>query len=489
MLEEYFDDSITEQINSSYTLTFSTYLDDLKSQYIQVGNLVEVEEQLFNIIHHRRTRSDNGQVVLVVECEQVSYDLLFRKFESFIHANTPSNLLSMALDGTAFTVGTVELTNVVSVDLKEATNARAVLMEIARVAEGELKFDKYNVSLQRRRGKEHGVQFRLGKNLKGIIKDVNGQSGEVTTAYEIDVVELNTLPEFKGIEEFGLGDTVTIIDEELGINERQRIIQYTYSPRMRINSKVVIANSIEGIQDTIYRIEQTTVAKDKYYYNTRIGPEIGFESMRWDKKARSVMNGDEIKIQKGNGAGSWTNAIYMDANGDARFTGIVEASQFKGGTIEIGFGNQVFKAGSQGIWLGNSEFENAPFSVSMQGKMKARGAEFSGDISASTINGGTINGTNINGANINGTTITGGTINGSTISTRVGNGKGIELLSGYSDINIYSGVSVIELAFAIQDLLGDTQLYFKRDGYIGANRQIFIDAPGGVIINGERVGG
>ncbi|MFL1676639.1 hypothetical protein [Paenibacillus dendritiformis] len=43
ILEDYLDDEITEQINGAYTLKFSVVLDEEKSQYIQVGNIAEVE--------------------------------------------------------------------------------------------------------------------------------------------------------------------------------------------------------------------------------------------------------------------------------------------------------------------------------------------------------------------------------------------------------------------------------------------------------------
>ncbi|VTR62453.1 Phage-related protein [Actinobacillus pleuropneumoniae] len=262
ILEDYYADEISEQINGSYTFKFSVLMDDDKSRYIAINNIVEAEGQYFNIVHHRRSRSDNGEILIAVNCEQVSYNLLYHVFEGgFIHTNTPWVLMNMALEGTGFMVGFVQYDQYVSIDLKEGVNARGVLMEIAAQTGCELYFDKYTVSLMSRRGQDRGVQFRLGKNLKGIVKDVNRQSGEVLTAYEIDVVELNTLPEFEGLEYFELGDTVDIIDEELGINEQQRIIEYSYSPKRRINSKVTIANYIEGIQDTIYRIQTTTVNK------------------------------------------------------------------------------------------------------------------------------------------------------------------------------------------------------------------------------------
>ncbi|WP_376747909.1 phage tail protein, partial [Paenibacillus odorifer] len=208
-------------------------------------------------------------------------------------------------------------------------------LEIAAQSGGELRFDQYNISLLARRGEIRPVRFQLGKNLKGIVKDVDIRSGERVTAYEIDVLELNSLPGFYGLEYFELGDTVGIVDPELGINEQQRIVGYSYSPQRRINSKVTISNAIIGIKDAVVGLRKTTVVKDRIYNGTRIGPEVGFEAIRSDNLARTVMNATEgIKIQKGNGTGSsWVDVIFLDTEGNALFTGKIEASSFVGGNI------------------------------------------------------------------------------------------------------------------------------------------------------------
>ncbi|MEF2966090.1 prophage endopeptidase tail family protein [Paenibacillus sp. M1] len=468
VLDDYFDDEISEQINGAYTLNFSVYLDDDKSPYIQIGNFAEAEGQWFNIIHHRRTRAESGEVVIAVECEQVAYDLLFTIFEGgFIHTGSPAVLLNRALEGTGFTVGTVQPTGLISVDLKEGVSARAVILEIAAQCGGELKFDKYSISLLTRRGQDRGVQFRLGKNLRGIVKDVNGQSGVVQTAYEIDVVELNTLPEFEGLEYFELGDTADAIDEELGINEAQRIIQYAFSPKRRINSKVVIANYIDGIQDTIYRIQTTTVGKDKWMYGVKIGPDDGIVIERYDKLARSIWNADEFRMQKGNGNGSYSDALYFDPiNEEYEFTGIVRAGQFIGGSIEIG----------------------SNFSVDEDGHMIAEGAEFSGDISASTITGTEIEGGEIYGSYIYGAEIEGGTVIGATVMTGDVGERRVEMRSGYADIGIFSG-SGNDNVFSILDNDTTVELLFEKSGFItSASGAIYINAPNGVYVNDVLIG-
>ena len=398
IIDKYVDDEIREAINGEYTLKFTCVMEEGKSQYIAVGNYCEADGQLFNIVRHTRTRSPLGAAMITVHAEQVSYELISIVYDHFVHAGTPAALLAMVLDDTGFTLGDVEPTGTISVDVKQETTAKALLLEIARLTGGELEYDGYTVHLRTRRGMERGVEFRLGKNLRGLTKDVSALSGEVVTAYQVDIVELRELPGFGELEVFELGDRVFVVDEELGIDEEQRIVQYVYSPKRRINSSVTIAAAIPGIQDQYYRLQQTAVPKDKYQYGTRIGPDVGFESVRWDNKARSVFNADIFAMQKRNGGGGWTNAVYFNAiEEEYEFVGILRASKFIGGEIQIG----------------------SAFSVNSSGHMVAVGGEFSGEISASIINGGVINGAIINGGQINGTTITGGELRSAASGRRV----------------------------------------------------------------------
>jgi hypothetical protein len=47
-------------------------------------------------------------------------------------------------------------------------------------------------------------------------------------------------------------------------------------------------------------------------------------------------------------------------------------------SMQIGAGGRVFRADQSGIWLGAEKFEDAPFSVDMQGNVVASSADFSG---------------------------------------------------------------------------------------------------------------
>lgn len=95
------------------------------------------------------------------------------------------------------------------------------------------------------------------------------------------------------------------------------------------------------------------------------------------------------------------NGTTLSINGGGTFTG-----SLSGGTISIGAENSIFKADSNGIYLGNATFASAPFRVTPAGVLTATNANITGIINAS---GGTFTGT-----------ITGGTFIGGKFTTATG---------------------------------------------------------------------
>lgn len=68
----------------------------------------------------------------------------------------------------------------------------------------------------------------------------------------------------------------------------------------------------------------------------------------------------------------------------------IQSPNIYGGTIAIGSNNDIFKADTNGIYLGHATFANANFSVSMDGTLTAKNGKFQGTIDSSTITGSTI---------------------------------------------------------------------------------------------------
>ncbi len=419
IIDNYWSDTISEGINREYVFTFSAVIDEDKSPYIVIDNIVEIDDNYFRIVYVKKERTSDGSLIISVDCYQVAMFLNLPEYnlDYFTRTGTPTEILTEILSGTPYTVGTVEFTDPSTLfSILEASSRRGILMQFGASLAGEFKFDKYVISLLIRRGADNGNELRVGKNVIGITKHTDMRSGTLETAYDVDMVELRSIPGYEEFESVELGDDVQIIDPDLDVDEMQRIVDYSYSPRQRMNSKLVIANFIDGIEDTVVSLQQTTTYKDKFYYGTRIGPTNGIEVIRTDNKARSIFNADTFKMQTGDGTGSnWVDAVYFDTIEEVyKFTGVLEASSFLGGDIAIGSGNDIFKADAAGIYLGHADFASAPFSVDMDGHMIAVGGEFSGEITAAIITGGQINGTNINGA-----IITGGTFRTDTSGSRV----------------------------------------------------------------------
>lgn len=85
---------------------------------------------------------------------------------------------------------------------------------------------------------------------------------------------------------------------------------------------------------------------------------------------------------------------------------------FNGGKITIGSGENIFTANKDGIFLGSSSFETAPFSVDVQGNLTANNVSLSGAIKTGA--GSQINGTYIDSLTAN--KITAGTIDANIVT-------------------------------------------------------------------------
>lgn len=382
ILENVVSPLVSEEINGQFTFSFSTVIDSDKSSYVNYQNKVEADSNYFNIAYTEEERTQDG-LFITAQCEHVSYDLLSANFTAgFTAAGQFSAIATTLLAGTGFTVGTVEITASGTVSINESTNARAVLLHLANVIfEGELEFDKYQINLLTRRGADRGVQFRYRKNLIGVKRITDNRkkvAGLPTISYQVSTAELEFEQGFidanvADLEHYELGDTVKVIDEDLDLEASLRIVKESHDPEQRGMGIVEISNAIEDIGDTIKDIQEDSVSKGNVYNGCSIGPELGFVATRSDNLARAIMNAtDGIKIQKGDGTGNWTDAIYLDTSGNGTFTGFVLAAQMIGGSIVIGTGSNTFNAnGTNGIWLGSSAFATAPFSVTLSGATTA----------------------------------------------------------------------------------------------------------------------
>ena len=206
------------------------------------------------------------------------------------------------------------------------------------------------------------------------------------------------------------------------------------------------------------------------------------EHNRWKANTTgSVISTPEFKV------GSSTKYLYWDGT-NLTFTGNLSAAggtfsgnlsavggtfsgELSGGTISIGSSNSIFKADSNGIYLGNSTFSSAPFRVTPQGSLVASNANITGTINATS-------------GNISGDLITGGTISGTSIDINNGafqvNSDGsltatnaditgeINATSGSISGNLVSGGTISGVTIT-GSLITAGSSYFDADGTLDIN--------------------
>ena len=306
VIVDFFNDTLSEDLNGTYTFDFTTIIDEEKSQYLTVGNIVEINEDYFRIVYTEENRNSDDTLTIAVQTEHVNYDLMLDdyKMDYFTSDGTAFDMLLELLSGTEFHIGFIddEFNVVKTISAQEPLVKRDALFLIAAAFNAEVVFNRFSVSLVKKRGANKGLYFAYRKNIKNISRIVDGRkriNNQPTVSYSLSVA---LLKELLGEEEdFEVGDVVKVYDYKLGIDIETRILSISKSISEETGD-VEIGNFIPDFIDSVNQIERSAVHKERLYNGIRIGPENGFEAIRSDKKARTTMNATEgIKI----GFGRW----------------------------------------------------------------------------------------------------------------------------------------------------------------------------------------
>lgn len=333
-IQSVFSSAKREGLNSYKELQFSTYLIPTLSGWIAEGNIAEVEEDYFDIAYFQKDQKEDGSLDVATEFEHVSYRLNNSDYdmEYFTETGTPTEVLTAILDGTGFTVGTVEFTTPVTYSIQEKSSRRKMLSEFVALLGGELDFNKFVISILTQRGSTTPKNITEGRNFSilsvSFDKRMKNGNGDPLISYGCKLI--NPM-------EINLGDTVIMNYATLGINATLRVVSISKNPYDPMDVQFEIGNFNPTLENDTYRIETSAVIKDKLYYGARIGPEFGFESVRSDKLARAFFNADAFKMQSGDGTGeNWVDRLYFDpVSGKYIFDGTLSATVIEAIKAEI----------------------------------------------------------------------------------------------------------------------------------------------------------
>ncbi|HWQ89527.1 MAG TPA: hypothetical protein VN374_06095 [Desulfitobacteriaceae bacterium] len=295
-------------------LNFALLMKNAASAYINSFNCYELDGDYFDLACYNKAQLADGKRLATVECEHVSYRLNDPDYDKdyFTHTGTPTYILGQILDGTDFTVGTVDFTDSVTYSAQEKKSRRQILMEFVATLEGEVQFDGFEVSILAHRGSATPRDLIVGYHINVVSKTYNKREtdndGNPLVSYACEVVRNLDPP-------LALGDEIRIDYDELDIDIALRVVSISYDPYnpQRVKPIIEIGNYINALEDSLYRIATSTVSKDAVYNGCRIGPEYGFEVVLSDNMARSFFNSTAFKMQKGDGSGTnWVDVLYFD---------------------------------------------------------------------------------------------------------------------------------------------------------------------------------
>jgi len=325
----------TEEINGTFDIDFRLVLDQDKSQHITRGNLFEYQGQYFDIANFRKTH-DSGGKEIEGTAEHVSYRLNKSEYdlEYFTKDGTPKEILEEILKDTPLEAGEVYTDDIITFSITQEMSRKSILFNFARYIDGEVEYEGFTVHIRERRGEQKNLPVRIGKNIQAIEQEVTVRDGSVRSNYDIDIVELSALPEYKEkgldkLEQLNLGSDVEVTDEDLDINKViHRVISKTEDLLEKYNSRIELDNFSEDLADSITEIERESVNRNRNINGIQIGEDFGFRATRLpEEDFRATMNATDgliFEVYKDN---EWIKQLYYDIEENLlKLTGALEGT-------------------------------------------------------------------------------------------------------------------------------------------------------------------
>lgn len=306
---------IFQRRNADYTVDFSVPYTDEAVPYLAEENIVKVSGQLFIIRTVKESRDTGGKLLATVFAEHICTELLTEYIPLLQYTNaTAAAILDGILAGTRFTGNALAVPT--SHDFTVERNSVVWgLNHLIALSKTEMQRDNFNITFKPQIGADNGVRISYRKNLRSITRTKESRGvitrlfvfgkdgitltqpidspniglyprpkcGEVTfdevedlqelrkkgeaylatvdthlLSYVADVTELKGVKGYGESESFAIGDTVHVDDEDLKIEVTARIVEYEEYPDAPERSRVVLANFLPDLMDTLNKMQNAT---------------------------------------------------------------------------------------------------------------------------------------------------------------------------------------------------------------------------------------
>jgi len=266
VLENAFDIIVTSEVNGADTLEFKLPWGDGKRAALDNEKSVQIASDIYRIRTLSDEKGTDGSTLTTVYAEAAFYDLAFsaEKQPAEFNADTPDAPMRYALEGTGWSVGTVNVSTLRTWKCTEK-NALAILRAVQNIHGGDLVFDSANrlAHLLTFSGKESGALFAYRKNLNSIKRVVDTRS-LVTRLYA-----------------YGK-DGMTFASINGG---REYVEDYTYSGEVRVSTLDLsnFSNPYQMLEYTRMRLAEYARPRVSYVLSAMdLSALTGYEHEAWD---------------------------------------------------------------------------------------------------------------------------------------------------------------------------------------------------------------
>lgn len=372
VLENAYDIIVTSEINGIDTLEFKLPFKDSKREYVENEKQVRIVSDTYRIRTVTDDKDESGKAITSVYAEAAFYDLSFsvKKEENTFTADTADVPMAYALQGTEWEVGVVNVSTKRTWTSTE-NNALSILRHVQNIHGGDLIFDNANklVNLLTFSGTDSGALFCYKKNMKSIQRVIDTTS-LITRLYAVGAdgmnfanindgkpyvedftytseVRIKTLDcsnftnpyqmlEFANMrladyaaprisyvlkamdltvltgyehEAWNLGDTVMVVDEDLNLSIKTRIVRREYNLQEPWNTVLELSTTLRELGDTTAQWDAAadTLEGANYIDNQQLQNFVPFNHLK-NSRADS-------------GFSYWTNSGF-EADSDNGVTGL-----------------------------------------------------------------------------------------------------------------------------------------------------------------------
>jgi hypothetical protein len=319
--------------------------------------------------------SPNEVSFIVSMPTNISNETFNFKFEFF---DVNNNFIPVAVTGSqTFVGGNDNLTIIATSVTNLSSSLSGSLTALSQSVSGTISFTSQSVS---------GTIASVSQSVSGTISQLSSSlSSSILTSLSSSLYNVQQLAN-GGLTGTFINNTTIfapVIGGITGYISKLFTVGDTSAARIYLDAR----NIADGAGDNLRRIWIGTGA---YGLHNDLNTSVYLDSAgKFSLKDKLTFDGSNLSI---NGGGTFSGNLSAAGGtfsgtlsaADGTFTGALS-----GGTISIGSGSNIFKADSNGIYLGNATFGSAPFRVTPGGALTATNATITGSI---TVTSGTFTG-------------------------------------------------------------------------------------------------